>query len=301
MRIQMPSKSMLVLGAALALTLGVAAEGQSPPAGASPDEKTRQLWDDAFRSKRPSASKPALTPARPGPPRPGPSAERLGEAFVGITVLRLRAARPAEQTGGAALIVAGEQKLVAERVPSGESLQPGDRVRLVIESARAGYLYLIDREQYSDGSLGEPHVIFPTTRIRGGENRVAAGRLMEVPDAADTPSFFTLKQNRPDQIGELVTILVTPEPLAEVAPARGPLRIAREQAMIWEQRWKAPVQVIETDPGGRLYTRVEQRAGETARLLTQDEPIPQTLYKVEARPGEPVLLVLALLLRPTPP
>jgi hypothetical protein len=45
-----------------------------------------------------------------------------------------------------------------------------------------GYLYVIDREQYEDGTLGEPVQIFPTTRTRGGDNSVKPGSLIEIQD-----------------------------------------------------------------------------------------------------------------------
>ena len=73
---------------------------------------------------------------------------------------------------------------------------------LSFESARAGFLYVIDREQYADGSASEPYLIFPTSRTRGGDNRVEAGRLIEVPDQADRPNYFSVRRSRPDQVAE---------------------------------------------------------------------------------------------------
>jgi hypothetical protein len=45
-------------------------------------------------------------------------------------------------------------------------------VRLSIEASRRGHLYVIDQEAYADGSLGAPLLIFPTLRIRNGDNAV---------------------------------------------------------------------------------------------------------------------------------
>ena len=52
------------------------------------------------------------------------------------------------------------------------------------------YLYVIDREQYADGTQGEPYLIFPTTRTRGGDNSVKAGRVMEIPSQDDNPPYL---------------------------------------------------------------------------------------------------------------
>ena len=76
------------------------------------------------------------------------------------------------------------------------------------EAVRAGYLYVIDREQYADGTLGEPYLIFPT-RTSAGDNKVA-GRLLEIPAQDDSPPFFTMKKSRPDHVAEVLSVLVTP-------------------------------------------------------------------------------------------
>ncbi len=66
-----------------------------------------------------------------------------------------------------------------ERVSSTERLSEADRIRMSIEAARTGYLYVVDQEIYADGSKGESFLIFPTNRTRGGDNFVKAGRVIE--------------------------------------------------------------------------------------------------------------------------
>src|SRR5258708_17993579 len=89
----------------------------------------------------------------------------------------------------------------------------GDRIRISVEAARTGFLSFVDKEQYADGSKGEPYLIFPTTRTRGGDNSVKAGRVIEIPAQDDGPPYFTLKRTRADQVGESVTVLVSPTPI----------------------------------------------------------------------------------------
>lgn len=261
------------------------------------DQRTRQLWDDAFKKQRP-ASKPA--PARPRPaPTPGtaqaPRPEPSGDAsFLGVTLWRLR---PVDGSEGAVISTADGVPLTAERVEVGTGFAPEDRVRLGIESARAGYLYLIDRERYADGSLGDPYLIFPRSRIRGGDNRVGAGRLVEIPDLLDTPPYFTLKSSRGDHTGEVITVLLAPAPLPDLPAGRTALKLERARVEEWERKWAAPLRKIEMPGGaGRLYTSSERdaAAGTAARLLTQEEPVPQTLYRIEAKPGDPLLLSIPL-------
>jgi hypothetical protein len=73
----------------------------------------------------------------------------------------------------------------------------GDLVRLTVESPHEGYLYVIDRETYGDGSLGEPMLIFLTARTRDRANRVSAGRLIDIPSWTDRAPYFCYPPNTP--------------------------------------------------------------------------------------------------------
>ncbi len=265
------------------------------------DEQTRQLWDDAFRKKRQEAGTAQATRARPAPSpgvgSPVKDAVSTDDVLVGVTLWRLRPAAPSDRSSGAVLFPYGGEELVAERVEATTTFKPGDKVRIGIEAARPGYLYLIDREKYQDGTLGDPYLIFPRSRIRGGDNRVVAGRLVEVPDAADTPPFFTMRRNRPDQEGDVLTLLLTPEPVPDVPTGRNAAKLPRDQVEKWERAWRKPSQRLELPGGcGRLYLTTEASVDSdvSARLLTQEEPLPQTMYRLEAKAGEPILLTVIM-------
>jgi hypothetical protein len=237
-----------------------------------------------------SAAKPAYRPV-------GAAARRPGGRQIGVTIWRLRAARPGD--GGARILVqeaAATTELVPERVSSDSSLRAGDRVRVSIESPDAGYLYVIDRERYRSGERGEPWLIFPTSRTRGGDNRVAAGKLIEIPGQADQPNFFTLRPGRHDESEEELTVLLTSAPLPGIALQASALKLTDGQVAEWEQRWgSAAVDRFELSGGaGQVWTRAEQQAGAATRLLTQDDPPPQTVYRVAVKPGEPLLVKVRL-------
>jgi hypothetical protein len=262
------------------LAAGLAAparSGDDGPKEKPRDEGTRQLWDDAFAEARPKAASPKPRPTR----RPGAADLTRSGAFVGVTVWRLPEGRGIE---------AGERTQVST------ALAEGQRVRLTVEASQAGHLYVIDRECYADGSLGEPTLIFPTTRLRGGDNQVKPGRVVEIPDAADAPPFFTVRRSRADQVEERLTLLISPEPLPGLEIGRTPLKLAPALVEEWERKWAAPARKLETVAGaGRSYTRAEREAGQDPnRLLTQDDPLPQTLYRVETRPPKAVLVHVGL-------
>jgi hypothetical protein len=215
-----------------------------------------------------------------------------------VTLWRLRPSKAAD-TGERILVQegSGAGDWIPERVEADTKLTAGTRVRLSVEAARTGYLYVIDREQYADGSLGEPLLIFPTTRTNGGLNEVKAGRIIEIPTQDDRPPFFTLKPSRSDQVSEVISVLVSPTPLEGLQIGAAAQKLPVQQVAAWEKSWGGTVGRLEMQNGaGKAWTRQEKEAGANAtRSLTGEEPAPQTLYyKPEAKSGETVMVNVAL-------
>lgn len=222
---------------------------------------------------------------------------RVGAKQLGVTIWRLRSATGDDR--GARILVqeeAGTTTWIPERVSSTTSLRPGDKLRLTFESPEPGYLYVIDRERYSTGERGTPFLIFPTTRTRGGDNQVAAGKLIDIPGQDDRPNFFTMRKSRADQVEEEIMVLLTPKPLDGVAIGTTALGLSPEQVAGWEKQWKGKVETFELAGGaGKAWTTAEQRAAaDGSRVLTQEDPPPQTVYRVVAGPGEPTLVTVRL-------
>jgi hypothetical protein len=173
----------------------------------------------------------------------------------------------------------------------------GDRIRISVEAARTGFLYVVDQEQYADGSKGEPYLIFPTTRTRGGDNSVKAGRVIEIPAQDDSPPYFTLKRTRADQVGESVTVLVSPTPIQALTITDKVQRLPADTLALWQKSWGAQAGRLEMANGeGKPWTKQEKEAGaDGTRSMTEAEPAPQTIYY---RPGAsstvPVLVKVEL-------
>jgi len=175
---------------------------------------------------------------------------------------------------------------------------------LSVEAARSGYLYVIDREQYADGTMSEPYLIFPTTRTLGGKNEVSAGKIVEIPGQEDSPPFFTLKPSTSKQTGEVLSILVTPEPIAEIQISDKAQKLSNEQVARFEKLWGANVGRLEMDHSAtQAWTKEEKEAADGAHLLTANAPRPQTLfYRPQAKSSEPLLVKVELKYRrSTPP
>jgi hypothetical protein len=217
-------------------------------------------------------------------------------AQLGLTLWRLRPAKAGDTVR--MIVQEGEDAVewTPERISAGTPMRRNDRIRMSFESPQTGYLYVVDREQYADGSFGQPELIFPTTRARGGDNRVAAGHIIELPGQDDRPNFFTMRPRRADIRGERLTVIVTPNPIEGLTITDKPLALTPEQVEKWEKTWDAPVERFElADGGGKAWTPAEKAAGADAtRQLTQDDPGPQTIYRVAVIPGSPMLVKVGL-------
>lgn len=220
------------------------------------------------------------------------------DSVIGVTLWRSRPTRPAD-TGERIITHDGPESVewLPERVSSTGRLSEGDRIRISIEAALTGYLYVIDQEQYADGSKGEPYLIFPTTRTRGGDNAVKAGRIIEIPAQDDSPPYFTLKRTRADHVGENVIVLVTPTPIESLNVTDKAQRLSVETLAQWEKSGGTQTGRLEMTNGAvKSWTKQEKEAGaDGTRSMTEAEPAPQTLYY---RPGiaskDPVLITVQL-------
>ena len=267
-------------------------------------EDERRLWDTEFLKKRQAAPAAPASPGAPTPPRPAPVYRRAtpnppapvpaaGE-MVGVTVWRLRPPRPSDGRDARLLLQEDDRtsntEWTPERVETGTTFSVDEPVRLSIESPRAGFLYVIDREQYADGSTSDPYLIFPTQRIRGGNNAVSPGRVIELPDR----SAFRLRPQRAGYRGELLTLLITAEAMPELSAGSTARQLDRALVERWERQWATPVERFEMVNGaGKPYTKSEREAAE-GRLLTQADDLPQTLIRVAATASNPLIVTLPL-------
>jgi hypothetical protein len=251
-------------------------------------DTTRKLWDTALLAKK------TYRVATPAVPVAGVVASRV----VGVTIWKLRA--PAASDSGERLLVhqgTSSEEWVPTRVAPDARWQEGDRVRLGIEAAGSGYLYVVDREQYADGKVGDPYLIFPTRLTRGGDNSVGTGTVVDIPSQSDDPPYFRLRRSRPDQVGEVLTVIMAPAPIESLEIGDGPLLLPHEQFASWVKAWGGQVGRIDMQGSvGQSWSRAEKEAGlGGTRALSVAEPRPQSVYY---RPGgksdEPVLLSLEL-------
>lgn len=242
-------------------------------------------------------SQPELAPGDRSGSRQPAATKELVEKTIGVTVWRLRTPEPGDETR---MLVHGKAGVVREewtpvRAEAEAVVTAGERIRITVESPDAGYLYVINRERYTDGTAGDSFLIFPTLRTRGGHNRVEAGRLIEVPAQNDRPPYFHMEPSSAHQVSEELIIVVMESPF-DFTVGRDPLRLPDGQVREWESRWLAHVVRLEQVGGdGTAWTESERVAGgDETRKLTQEEPLPQTIYRVKTRAGNPLLIKVPL-------
>jgi hypothetical protein len=222
-------------------------------------------------------------------------------AQLGVTIWRFRPSTSADKTKEL-VEEDGEpsSQFSLERIEEGTLLAPGQRVRLSIESlSRDGYLYVINREEYGDGSLGDARLIFPTKRTPEGANRVKAGKMIYIPGP---PRYFRIKPSASPKghVAEVLTLLVSPQPLIESSQLSDTaITVSREQVESWESKWATQPTKFEMDGGaGLTMTEKEQKASTDNAPMTRDDPTPQTIYRLAIKPDDAMVIRLPLRFSP---
>jgi hypothetical protein len=291
----------VVLACPGALSLALAQDG----------ETSKAIKAEVFLGNRPADPTPRRSVASKKPSYRSSQTASLGSpppgkvfAQVGLTIWRFRPATADDKTKE---LVEEEDapstQWSLERISEGTLLAPGQKVRLGIESlSRDGYLYVIDREQYADGSFGDARLIFPSQRTPEEGNRVKAGKIVYLPAA---PRYFRIKpsQTSKGHVAEILTVLVSSKPLFESNQlAASPLIVDRAQLGAWEKQWGAKPVVFEMEGGaGQTMTEKEQAAGLGNAQLTQAEPVPQTIYRLTVKPEDTLLFAVPLRFTPSKP
>ena len=248
------------------------------------EEIPRSIISDDFVKNRPRAKGKG---PKPGPriyrlassPRARPAGESKSDTWqVGVTIWKLQ---PGQSR---------QLERISKRVEADTKFREGDLLRLSIESPRGGYLYIVDRDWFTDRSGGETNLIFP---IRGEDNQLKPGKLIDIPTESEASFKATPKAN---QTGEMLTIIVTLSPL-KLPLSNDPLPITNTQLSDWEKRWSAITDRYEMNDGAGLTRTIQeqQAAGHGGtRQLTRNDPTPQTIYRLVARNQGGVLFNLML-------
>lgn len=232
-------------------------------------------------------------------------------ALLGVTIWKMR---PATKNDAAKELIEEQSdgkkqdtEYTLERLESNTPLANGERIRISVESlSHGGYLYVIDREFYDDGTYSRPKLIYPTLRSKNRNTQIGAGNLLFIPEA---PGYFRVKSNQAakKQIAEVLTFLVSPTILVDESLLQlKAIELPLEQFSDWLRQWEVPMALLEENDGaGETITLAEQSAGqnyakglvEESSSLTQDDPIPQSVFRSQIKRGDPMLVNVFLKFR----
>ena len=262
---------------------------QSKVSGASNQSKRPKISGGSNQSNRP----PIGTQNNPND-LPVSSSQQIG-----VTIWQLYEAR--QNAGGEILADAlnGNQRLLTPfRVGFDTLFQDGALVRLSIEAAKPGYLYVVNEELYDDDTTGAPQLVFPNGRINGGNNRVAPGAPVELPDLRGNPFYFEMRRrNTADKtvIAEVLTVIITERPIANLKTGAQPLEISAGNLREWRDKWAGRAEIFESPDDTRAaYTKAEREAAGGARALTPGDALPNTVFLVENKRRGGALITVPL-------
>ena len=257
------------------------------------DETPRDIISDDFLKNRPAKPKSTTRPKSTYRLATVPTKQfDQSRLQVGVTIWKLEAVPTGTYTAQPSVSGADRKRSewIPRRVEADAKFSDGDSLRLSIESPRAGYLYVINRDSLADGSFGETNLIFPTA---GEDNRLEAGKLIDIPGQGEAPFRATPKAN---QSGELLTFIVTSAPLPLQLSNR-PIPISKAQLTDWEEKWGAEADRFEMNGGaGQTRTIEEQLAASPSgsRQLTREDPLPQTIYSLVPKNRNALLFNIVL-------
>jgi len=269
-----------------------------PSSTTAQDDDSKGIKAEVFINARPAKkAKKATSTARYHARQSSDAGDFTNASQVGVTIWRFRKSKASDKTKE--LVEeedSGPSEWTLERVEEGTLLSPGQRVRLSIESlSRIGYLYVVDREAYADGSFGVPILIFPTQKtLEAGI--IQPGRLAYIPSATGRLIIKPTSSTKP-HVGEVLTIIVSSKPLVsndEIGPQF--LHLKTDTFDSWLKLWETKSRKLEMDGGaGQSMTQAELAAANAnSSLLSQDDPVPQTIFQLLAKGDNPLLINVPL-------
>lgn len=187
------------------------------------------------------------------------------------------------------------------RATPNEQFAVGQAVRLHFEPlTKAGYLYIVHQELYADGAAVTAKLLFPTLRTNKGNNLVQPNADLWIPRA---PAYFRIKpsQSNKTHVGELLTVVLRAEAPNEILRQSlkdGPLLLEADVLKrLFAGAKGAIIRMNLNGSEGQKQTTREMSKDigmEGDEALTEDDPLPQTIYETRRQAGQPVIFRIPL-------
>ncbi len=192
-------------------------------------------------------------------------------------------------------------RLVPKRFQSDAALADGDLIRISLEAPEGFFIYILNRERYVDGKVSLPYLIFPGVSDVGQNDAGKVGKQLFFPSPHDCFEIEQVSEAHLVKTGEELIFILSPVRLGQLPPLADNQPRAVDAALFsqWIKEWTTPTWQFENQatPGATI-TRIEQSATLTAETtLTDDAPLPQSVFHVKSHPGQPLLFTLPLTIR----
>ena len=184
---------------------------------------------------------------------------------------------------------------IPERVSIDTIFRPFDRVRLSVESSRRGFIYIINQELRADDTSGNARLIFPSKQVRNGANLIVPGKPIEIPNLNGSPFYFEFRPNNESSaIAEMLFVIITNQPIPGLEIGDQPGLISENTLNIWRTKWAGRTEIFESNGNQKTYTQKEREAAAGESTLTGDDPLPQTIFMIEANRNSGSLITVPL-------
>lgn len=262
-----------------------------------------------------------VTDAKQFPVGPPPK----GKTYItlGITLWRVRLATESEREDAKVPKEVmtwnkQEHEVVVTRISDDSPVTAGDLIQISIEylpdsdgadltrQNRAGYLYVINREEFPGNVLKNPRLIFPTQLTYEGDNRLLPGKTVTLPEPNRPFRIKRGSEGGQSQAYETYTFILSPDSL------KLPQKLD-ETAMVlptdlvgnWERELSmGEVRADLLGGVGQTRTRRELRSSgdvdeergteDTEEDLTQADPPPQIVFRRAVEPGAAMMVTVRL-------
>jgi hypothetical protein len=261
--------------------------------------------------KRPGSHTQRFTAGNDGPTK----------LTIGVTIGRARRATEAERLDESLAKVRSRSgaDFVLERMTHDVAVSHGTLMQMMIEylagpdaTNRVGYLYVINRVQYSNGTYSEPRLIFPTRRTYGGDSRVLPGKVVILPDPQ---RLWEISRNSSrEQAFETYLIIISSAPLKDSDGqdlegdhlTETPIKLDEKLVAGWIRNWGAgELRADLTSSTTKYLTQREQAASgntsanerdtsEQSSDLTQADLPPQNVFRKSVNRSGKMLVTIKL-------
>src|SRR5262249_53305847 len=129
-------------------------------------------------------------------------------------------------------------------------------------------------------------------------DKTIAGKLIFIPNQVDyfeIEALSSLSEKSKRKSAEVYYMMITPQPLPDLPLLENnePREVSLAQFETW-QKWESKVWKFESEEESeKAITSIEKKAGtEDSGVLTGSDPLPQTVYHIARKAGEPIFFTI---------